>query len=333
MNILYFGPIRYDNDYGFSARNIVESLSTRHNIDIQNLFLDSPYNNSTIIDLGSRDIKNFKLKNNYDCIIEHCPIDMMHIDKSLCEKNICIPILSDFTLNLQQISKLQQFDLVVSDNTIQHKLLKDNNIKYIPLSYNLSKNNNEYNIDFGYHLFNKKFYFVGDFKNDHNIIQKIIVSFLISFRNRSDVSLVLFCSDDDRESATKALSEMIGSICDKMHYTSRLIPIKTFVNKLGHQDLHIIHKSCDVFLDIYDSYKPGINRQIAALYHKNIIDISNLDNVCVPLIEYSTGHGNLQKYSFLTNSLIKAMTSTLNKKITITNNINQNIIDILDILC
>lgn len=333
MNVLYFGPFRYDNDYGFAARNIVESLSTKHNTDIQNIFLDSPYNNSTIVNLSRQNAEAFKLKSKYDCIIEHCPISMTHIDKSISNKNICIPIVSDYTLDSDSISKLRQFDIVISDNTMQHQLLKDNQIESIPLSYNLLKHNNEFNIDFGYHSPNQKFYFIGDFKNDHNTIQKIIVSFILSFRDSSNVSLILFCSDEDKESATKALSDMIGSISDRMHYKGRLSPIKVFVNKLSHQDLHIIHKSCDIFLDIYDSYKPGINRQIAELYHKNIIDISNLDTVRVPTIEYSPDQNPLLKYSILTHSLTKTMISTSNKKISITNNINKNILDVLEILC
>lgn len=330
MNILYFGPFRYDNNFGFSSRNLIQCLESQHKVCLHHIFLNNPYENTTIINLNRNNYT--QLLNHYDYIIEHCPIDMMHVDRSLSDNYIALPITSEYTIDKKQASILNQFDKVLSDDILQTKLLEGSKISCQSLSYNFAKedNDNKFNINFHHHFFNRKFYFLGNFKDDHAIIQKIIISFIIAFRSRQDVSLILICSDDNESSAGQAISEMLESICKKMRYSTTLLPIKIIFQKLSYQQLHYIHKNCDILLDIHDTYQTGINKQLAMLYHKNIINISNLQLVRVPSIENVNSEDITYKYSILTDSLIRAMTNTITKQITITDN-NTKLIN--SILC
>jgi hypothetical protein len=317
-NILYIGPYRYNNILGIASRTIIEELNKNNNVNIttKNVFLENPYENKTLVNYNNFE-KQILAK--YDIIIQNTRPNMMAIDFEMSPKNIAIPIM-DYFLSASDIDKLKKFSEVYTDDYSSLDTLNTNKIEAKVFSHDVRPINSNDTTNLSYHNLNKKFYFIGNYYKNQNIINKIIVSFVTSFRSKNDTSLILALTDDDITKTETQVSSNIQDIFNRMNFNPMLSPIKFIVQPLSIEQLHTIHRSCDVYFDIKDSYDTGLNRQLALIYGKQLIDIRCLKTVDVPIIDIKDENTNKFRKSILTESIIKKISDVKNSKISIIEN-------------
>lgn len=308
MKTLYIGPYKYNNFFGICSRNIIESLKD-DNIDLKthNIYLNNPYSNTTLVEIKENKQINIDELLEYDYIIQHGPISMLCPRPSLGKKNIAIPIL-DYTIDSSELEILKDFDHTIIDDPCNMLNLQKEEIQPLYLQYLFVPKKLDYKINFEYHSPNKKFYFIGEFKSNQNMLNKIITSFIIATRVYDNVSLILMLTDDNTAEADHHSKSMIDNIIKKLNYKDKLIPIKIICVKPSIDDLHMMHQDCDVLIDLYDNYNSGINHAFASLYGKAILDMMNLETILVPSVE-NLSHISAHSYkrSVLTSSLISAI--------------------------
>jgi hypothetical protein len=309
-NILYIGPYRYNNILGMASRAIVQELSKNKNTNIttKNIFLENPYENTTLVNYN-----NFEkeLSTQYDIIIQNTKPVMMVVDSKISQKNIAIPIM-DYSLSEHDIQKLRMFSKVYTDDYHNLDILKTNKIQTEIFSYDIKPVNSNSTANLSYHNLNQKFYFIGNYYKNQSIINKIIVSFIVSFRSNNKVSLVLVLTDDDSTNVEKQVSSSIQDIFNKMNFNPVLSPIKIITQSVSIEQLHTIHRSCDVYFDLKDLYDTGLNKQLALIYNKQLIDIRSLKTVDVPTVDTQEQNPNSYRQSILTESIIKKISDIKN---------------------
>lgn len=309
MNIFYIGPYKYNNSFGICSRDIINSLANQNiNLSTRNIFLNNPYENTTMINYSGTE--NEPLLNKYDFVIQHCPIEMMYVDRSISDKHIAIPIM-DYGIDESSHGILKQFDIVCVDDLNHQKNLTKINTDSVLLNYKIQKNTDNKNyLNLGIHNFKSKMYFIGSYEQNANIIQKLVVSFILAFRDNPDISLILILDDINKDAVAPKVEKTIYDIYKKLNYNSAISPIQTIMQPAPLDTLHLMHKELDIFINIQDEYDTGLNYYLAKLYNNHIIDINDTESVFVPYLD-GYAYSNRYKYSVLTSSLINALKQKL----------------------
>jgi hypothetical protein len=253
-----------------------------------------------MIDYSPRGNRLFPEK--FDIIIEHCPIDMMCVDDSIADRYVAIPIM-DYGMGPDTKFMLNDFNNIYIDNEHHKKVLEYLDIESTLIDYDISKNTNiKSRINIGVNNFKTKVYFIGTYEQNINLINKLIASFIIAFRDHNDVALILVLNNDNKEHVLKSTEKTISEIYSKLNFSPTISPIQTIVQKISEEELHLIHNTFDIFIDLTDEYDTGLNTHMARLYNNTTISINDVESVIVPYLDgytYTTRH----KYSVLTTSL------------------------------
>lgn len=272
MNILYVGPYDSKDLNGVASRTLIKSLQKDENIklNIKNIILAKDISSNNHTSIPSED---FSLDDT-DVLIQHCPVDFL-VDTHKIKKSIIIPIINDINNKDISILKLKHFDkLLVHNRYIFDKLKKIFGNKVVYLRYNdLGEETNQmFNLGFLNRAY--KFYFLGKYSKDRNIINKIIAAFFLSFRNNITLSLNIFLSDDQKilEQAYKDL-EIIKEKLKIFNNSKQVIFIPI---KLDENTLKVIHNTGHIFIDNIGCYS-NINCELAQFYKKKIIYLDRLD--------------------------------------------------------
>lgn len=313
MNILYVGPYRHNNDYGILSRLYLENLiNSGNNVTCRSLYFG--------IDNIDRDLSELSpyeknILSNYDVLVQHCPVDWAQTHGGF-KRNIIIPILGNRT-NLKDfhIKNLSRFDKIVVDNDIHESLFVrfgcGKNVSRIstPLIKNLCDSLREKKINLGIHNSSRKFYFFGNMHRDIELLQKILVSFFISFRGQYGNSLILFL-DEVVPQDQKNLADMIKNIKQKLKINTSEKSISEMViyKNLSFQEKIIIHNTCDILLNFSSEYRSMIQEQHAKYFNNSVLNIENTDIIDIPAFDknakYCPGE---TEFSILTQSLIREM--------------------------
>jgi hypothetical protein len=309
MNVLYIGPHKYNNFLGLVSRDIVSSLLNTEDVILstRHIFVNNPYENATMVSFKANDSQ--PLLQNYDCVIQHCPPQMMYVDRSIAKKYIAIPIM-DYTVDASQQSVLKTFDTVCVDSVAHQKNLKKLDIESTLINYSIKaiKNNNRLNL--GINKFTTKLYFIGSYQNNANIINKLIISFILAFRDKQDISLILILNDSERDKVLSIVDKNISDIYKKLNYNTKLSQIQIMVQSLSEETVQILHKDLDIYIDISEEYETGLNYHIARQYGNFIITMDDVDSVFVPCLD-DVQHDTRYRYSALTSSIIDTMKNTV----------------------
>lgn len=311
MNILYFGPYKYNNFLGICSRALVEEISQIDDIKLYTkpIFVNNIFNNRTMINYSGY---NRKFPDRFDYIIQHCPIEMISCDMSLSNRHIYIPI-SDYAINTTTKNYLSNFDDICVDNLMHYKIIKNMELTPQLIDYNIPiKTNNISQINIGINKFKTTFYFIGQYEANINILNKLIVSFILAFRSDPTVALILMLNEHDRESVYNSINQTIKELCNKLNFNTEILPIQTIVQSFSLEDLYLIHNNFDIFIDLSDEYDTGLNYSLAKKYNKTILSIDELDSVVVPYLD-SYVYNTRYKYSILTTSLEKKLKDHLLK--------------------
>jgi hypothetical protein len=312
MNILYIGPYRGNSDDSEISRLYLKDLTEKHNVTARPVFLtdNAVQVDQTIIDLEKNNIKE------YDCCIQHLPLSMLSYSGRF-KQNVAIPIADPLTQinTVSIINQLNLFDSIIVNNKNDEVMLVrsgiSSKIKTVdcPIDINMVNSIKDKKFNFGLHNTNHKFYFFGNYTQDIEIINKVILSFYLAFRCRSGVSLIMNIegSPKDQEHLNKRRKEMKEQL-EIIDYNNSINEIYIFDKMSSFNEL-VLHNSCDTLLSLYprDSM---LQKQYALFFGNNIIDKENTNVVEVP---YSGGSNNTRYTptdsieSVITNSLVSSM--------------------------
>lgn len=265
MNIFYIGPYRQNDFDGLESRNIIKSIAKKHDIFVRPIY----YNGVDLIANLDNDINKYEdsdLKN-YDCLIQHVrPIDCLHTQQF--NKNILIPIIEDY-----------DFVDYFIDYTIDKVLLDYDSLfadKYSQKSehfdYDLYIDNPKQIFDIGPLSAFKKFYFIGEYKHNKDIIFSLIRSF-ISLKDSisSEYALVLFAiniSQSDLNTIQSYIHESYKTL-GAVNTISKIVLIPIAMNA---EQILSAHASADICLNFNNKPRTQINKKIAISLNKTIID-------------------------------------------------------------
>lgn len=265
MNIFYIGPYRQNDFEGLASRNIIKSIAQKHDIFIRPIY----YSGTDLVSQLDNDMNKYEdsdLKK-YDCLIQHVkPIDCLHTQQF--HKNILIPIIEDY-----------DFIDAFIDFTIDKVLLDNDSL--VSDTYSKKSEHFDYDVyiehpkqifDIGPLAALKKFYFVGEYKFNKDIILSVIRSFIYLRNNiNTEYALVLFIiniSQGDINIIQNYINETYKGV-GAVHTINKIVLIPIGMNA---DQIVAAHASADICLDFNNQPRNQINKRIAHSLNKSIID-------------------------------------------------------------
>ena len=236
MNILYFGPYLSDHYTGLSSRLFIESIGSLPGVNLTIRHMSVHDQDHRISHEFCRDMRDKSLLTNYDVIIQHAAIDILMTNTaSIAKKNIAIPIVSTNQALVQEEARLLSlFDHVLVDSKdLQDmmNLLGVSTTLIRPVSSSTEQSTPNGKVDLECHNDNFKFYFIGNYARDQQIIYKLLAAFNMAFRDREDISLILLLNDRDTQNTAKACQDAIQLTRDQLLIKQKLSIEKVVVTK------------------------------------------------------------------------------------------------------
>jgi hypothetical protein len=275
MKTFYIGPYKNNTYLSLSSNHIINDLGKNPNIklSIKPIYL-SKNDIGTQISYFQENIQGSPF--NSDVVIQHCPYDWI-ISSDSFKKSIIIPIIPFISKNIISCLKNKQYDELWTDNSYYKQKLADsgiNNVKLFTYSNNINTTNinSKYNIDI--HTNSLKFYFIGRYDTDQEIISKIITAFLYAFREEENRSLLLFL--DDADASKDSIGKMLQKKLSDLKIVNRSNRIKLLQYKNDNNHIDIIHNTGDIFLNLNTINFSNYNYWQAIYHNKPIIDITDV---------------------------------------------------------
>lgn len=305
MNALYLGPYRQSNDEGVQSRIYLNTLSESINVCSRTVYTDPLcVDNDCNYDITERiEFKNINL------LVQHLPISQLAIYKKI-KYNVCIPIVNSRNLSDDDFKKLEYFDSILVDNDYLYNKISSKFYHKIKLiKSNIIQN--KLSVDNKFNLNNRelshKFYFIGDYKNNIDLINDISIAFIRLNKEYADIILIFFLYNTE-QSEIVDLTNNIKRAHQLFQIKNNIINIIPIPISNNISSLISAHNSGNTFLNIADSSKIPINKTIAINHKNKIIDIS--DNLYVFPIrnniyfkEQFSYPNNEQIYTYMKNSL------------------------------
>lgn len=279
MHSLFIGPYRQNNYNGLCSLSILHHLaatiSPPYTLSCRNLYIDNVnIDKKNLLCDKFADLEH--LSNVPDTIIQHVPVDSVYVSNNIY--NICIPIIDSTNIDVSHIARLAACNKILVDNLYAYELMSkilinQEQIHYI--SYNPILTNNTNNINAGAYAHTKKFYFIGDYRNNIDLLYDLILSFILCSNNINNISLLLFLSDI----SNKQLSELntyvefiysslgVSNIFPKVHITNINLTL---------DQINFCHQIGDIYFNINDDNKNALQANYAKVYSKKTIDVSDL---------------------------------------------------------
>lgn len=262
MNILYIGPFQKNNSLGYVSSIILEKLChlSGHKIYAHPIY--SGYDNRKLSSLPY--LRFADLIEYPDINIQHSTINSLYIDQK--SKNYFIPI-HPMNLNIpkQYYEKLKCVDkiLVHSDFELDKFLnigIKSENLVKLELP---KIESNPTKLSLGIYDSYKKYYFIGDYSNNKNIIEKLIKNFLVVSKHQTDTCLVVAseCNSQQKQELIKFYEKQKENIMVN-NYEDRVLLL---VDDVGCDRIQGLHNCADVYLCINDGHYPLTDASMANL--------------------------------------------------------------------
>jgi len=302
MNILYLGPFQKNNALGYTSSIILQHLCALPNHHIYAHPIYSGIDNTTISNIPYfrfKDIKKYPEIN-----IQHSTVNSLYVDTY--SKNYFIPIHpANLEIPKQYHSKLKAIDkiLVYSDFELDKFLSigidKDKIIKLPLPSVKIS----DAKLDIGIYNQYDKYYFIGDYSNNSNIIKSLIKNFLPMTKQNHNICLVIAsdCTDTQR----KELVEFYEQQKKNMLLENQEDKVLLLIDDVGCDRIHSLHRSGDIFLCLNDGHYPLTDAASALLCQNKIIQYptEGLDQ------EYIYNN----KFNIITNNKIRDIINNIEK--------------------
>lgn len=283
-NILYIGPYKDSNGYGYSSRRFIDCLSCNEdiNLSIRPIFYNKshtlyPLNTDQYIDYEQNSSKF------YDAVIQHGFPDFFVYNKNF-GKNIGLCQIE--TKNIQRSGwkdKLNLMDEIWVGSIFAKDSIVDagcrSRIKVIPEPYDLSKYNND-NLQPFFDIKDDKkpfiFYTIGQYTEKKNI-KSIILAFMLEFNKNDNVRLFIKTGDYNIDS--RELENIIKYDIHQIKMISRKfdIPdIDVMTGVLKDIDILRLHKSGDCYINCVKADDGGSCAIESKLCNKIVITTKNI---------------------------------------------------------
>lgn len=333
MNTLFIGPYHQTDYVGSIARcyldHILSSNTHQKTLVCRPLYLNNQ-------DTNPLDTNNGKLVEN-KTIIQHVPIDMF-VGHTKFVNNILIPIIDHKKeINSKFRDSLELATKILVNNSIDYNKLLHCNLNPKKLSIFSIKPKVDINllnkkIDLGIYDSLYKYYFIGEYKSNTDILQKLITSFLYSFRDKESVCLVLWLSSTEQERVE--LLKFYEDLKKRLKIVRGIDPIVFISRPINFKETILMHSCGDVYLAINDDYYPTIDEYYSSMYKKQIINKSTLETIKLP--DLSLDDYNIGDYyrSITIESLSQQMLKKFDQTSTssYTNKYSKNKIDLLELI-
>lgn len=319
MNILYIGPYRQLDYIGQASRLYLRSILDQAKKKNDNVKLHA---RSVCIEpnLLSKDYDGLYEKfdksiDEYSMIVQHLPPEYLSIQKSCY--NIAIPIVDARLIdasNNYYYSQLNEFDYVLIDNIRTKEFLKRSNIKtkldifsehIIPDPRTL---NQRYNLGEINNLF--KFGFIGPYKSNEQIIQKLILSYTIAFRSDIKTHLVLFLRGTAQDKSD--IEKFYNSSRKRLNIVNDENRISFIFNDLNETESSVAINTLDCYLSINDDIQYVLYENYAMSSKKLVLSNKDISIIKTPAIDigdhYSSGDiiGSLTTEDIMQKMLLAA---------------------------
>ena len=293
MTSVFIGPYRQYDYIGQVSKTYLQSIHktyTNKNLSFigRPLFIDlsvATPNTDSCFDIIENVPENLSL----NCIIQHAPIEYLAVQRYT--KNIAIPIINNRVSRMpynQNYQKLNLFDNILVENEHDKNLLIKSNIS-CPIAVfdesfldkDISDHSNK-----SYTLGEKNkdtfvFGFIGAYKQNISIIQKIITSFLISFRSSDNTTLVISCRGTEQD--RKELENYYDDLKKRLSLINYDHVIFIF-NGLDIESVIASLNTFDCFLSINDDYSQYFYEKYMISKESSIITKHNIENIPVPSV-------------------------------------------------
>jgi hypothetical protein len=311
MNTLFIGPYQQTDYIGNISKCYLDYLlsSSKHQEQLvcRPLYLDNETTSDAVFNSNNERLTSTKT------IIQNVPIEMF-VGYTKFSNNILIPIINHkkeinikFRDNLQLANKI-----LVNNHTDYNKLIQCNlDPKKISLFSIKAKIDNSFvnkKIDLGIYDLMYKFYFIGEYKSNTDIIQKLITSFVHSFRNKENVCLVLWISSSENDRVQ--LLKFYEEVKNKLQIKNGIEPVVFISRPINFSETLLIHASGDTYLAINDDYYPVIDEYYSGIYQKQLINRSILDTIKMPDIYES----NYELDNYYKSITIESLSEQMLKK-------------------
>jgi hypothetical protein len=299
MTSVFIGPYRQYDYLGQASRTYLQSIYsvyTNKNLSLisRPLFIDPSIlvtNNDPLFDKTEDTPENLSL----DCIIQHAPVEYLAIQKYT--KNIAIPIMQNKISKMpynQNYQKLNLFDNILVENEQDKNLLIKSNVS-CPISVfdeSLSDKDILPHVNKSYNLGERMngvfvFGFIGAYKQNISIIQKIITAFLVSFRSSSDVSLIMSCRGTEQD------KKELESYYDDLKKRLSIIEYSNILFIFSGLDIESSVASLNSFsclLSINDDNSQYLYEKYIASKGISLITKHSVENIQVPPVFINESH-------------------------------------------
>jgi len=274
MNILYIGPFQQNNSLGHCSSVILQDLCSLPNHRIFAYPIYSGYDNISVSRIPYLRIK--ELTEYPDAIIHHCTINNLYIDRY--SKNYFIPIHNlDVDIPKKYHDKLKDLDRILVYNDFDYQKYSDIGIDaqhlskieppYIKVSDNI--------LDIGIYKQYHKYYFIGYLKDNLENIKRIMYNFLHVAKFRQNICLII-CAECDRQYRQNIVA-FYNEIKNELCMTMQEDKILFMLDEMTIDTIERIHRTCDTFLCLNNSFVPLADISMAKSCNNDIIHYNHLD--------------------------------------------------------
>jgi len=255
MNILFVGPYRQNDGWGYATKDYIKALNTNssYNITTQPVYLGSPSNNFD--DSLIENLENKRL-DKYDCVIQKTLPECFFLNKTF-KLNIGITELeTNNFISSSMISSINRMDQIWVPSHIEKTTLQQSGVKIPirvisqPLDVEYIRSLSEYKLSIAPILKNFfKFYFIGDYSSRKNLLD-LVRAFHLAFSYEERVCLVIKTSKAGlKPYAMKELVEKDIEQCKKeLNISTKYKKEIIITENLSYKDVIGLHNSCDCFV-------------------------------------------------------------------------------------
>jgi hypothetical protein len=313
-NILYLGPYKQVNYLGqCSLRNLYEILQLESvNVVSKHISVD----NSDVLDTSHIIPKHHESIDNVsgiDMIIQNLPTSF--ISSNFYAKNVVIPFVDPY-IDYSNSNMFSHFDMVLIDDQYSRDKIKNKHTKIEiydqqpPIILN-SCNTEKYSLGAYSNLY--KFGFIANYQKEVTFLQKLIQSFLTTFRASNKVSLYLLVTATDQERAELESSyEDIKKSLSMIGYDK----IVFMYNNCDHMDSIRFLNSLDCYISLNSYTKYSMYEKYCTQINRSYITHKDINSLNMPIMPTKTVTDLKSKYcSPTSDSVSQALTQSLNKQI------------------
>jgi len=253
MNILFVGPYRQSDGWGYAAREYIRALRlTKYNLCVRPVYMNSQKSYEDFDEFT--DLENRKFES-YDIIIQNCLPHMFRRYGDAQTKNIGLSYFETSTiLPTPWPLSINTMDEIWVTSSFERRTLLNSmvkipiNVVHIPTDHTKYEKEYEYFKPLENHKDEFKFYYIGEL-SERKDVSTLIAAFHREFHPNEKVRLVLKVNQVglDEQTVLFNINRLISQIRRSLNLSSYKEDV-VITKYLTQDELFSLHKSCDCFV-------------------------------------------------------------------------------------